>query len=105
MSGLVSLFLCKVCGMQYNGQTNNEFRYRWNTYKDNNRKSLRGEIRNKQAFLLTFKQLATMVLSFDTEIRFIDETDPSNPTRCEDIWIDTLKTRYPQGLNNIDPHH
>ena len=36
----------------------------------------------------------------DTEIRFIDKTDPSDPTRREDFWIDTLKTRYPQGLNN-----
>ena len=31
--------------------------------------------------------------------------DPSDPTRREDFWIDTLKTRYPQGLNNIDPYH
>ena len=48
--------------MQYNGQTNNEFRYRWNNYKDNNRKSLRGED-HKQAFLLTSKQLAIVALS------------------------------------------
>ena len=42
----------------------------------------------------------------DTEIRFIDKTeDPSDPTRRENFWIDTLKTRYPQGLNNIDPYH
>ena len=27
---LVYFLLCKVCGMQYNSQTNNEFRYRWN---------------------------------------------------------------------------
>ena len=31
----------------------------------------------------------------DTEIRFIDKTDPSDPARREDFWIDTLKTRYP----------
>ena len=41
----------------------------------------------------------------DTEIRFIDKTDPSDPTRREDFWIDTLKSRYPQGLNNIGPYH
>ena len=39
------------------------------------------------------------------EIRFIDKMDPSDPTRREDFWIDTLKIRYPQGLNNIDPYH
>ena len=41
----------------------------------------------------------------DTEIRFIDKTDHSDPTRREDFWKDTLKTRYPQGLNNVDPYH
>ena len=29
--------------MQYIGQNNDELRHRWNNYKDNNRKSLRGE--------------------------------------------------------------
>ena len=62
---LVHLLSCKVCGMQYNSQTNDEIRCRWNNYKDNNWKSLRGED-NKQAgffaFLLTSKQLATVVL-------------------------------------------
>ena len=33
------------------------------------------------------------------------QTDPSGPTRREDFCIDTLKTRYPEGLNNIDPYH
>ena len=41
----------------------------------------------------------------DTEIRFIHKTDPSDPTRREDFGIDTLKTRCPQGLNNIGPYH
>ena len=41
----------------------------------------------------------------DTEIRFTDRTDLSNPTRRKDFWIDTLKTRYPHGLNNVDPYH
>ena len=41
----------------------------------------------------------------DTEIRFTDRTDPSNPTRRKDFWIDNLKTRYPNGLNNVDPYH
>ena len=31
--------------------------------------------------------------------------DPSDPTRRVDFWTDTLKTPYPQGLNNIDPYH
>ena len=38
---------------------------------------------NKQAFLLTSKQLATVVL-FMT-LRFIDKADPTDPTRREDF--------------------
>ena len=37
----------------------------------------------------------------DTKIRFIDKTDPTEPTRRADFWIDTVKTRYPQGLNMV----
>ena len=40
---LVYLLLCEVYRMQYNRRTNDEFRYKWNNYKDNNRKSLMGE--------------------------------------------------------------
>ena len=41
----------------------------------------------------------------DTEITFIDKTNPSDPTRREEFWIDTLKNRYPLGLNNMDAYH
>ena len=102
---LVYLLSCKVCGMQYNGQTNDEFRYRWNNYKDNNRKSLRGEDHKQAGFFAHFQTAGHSGFINDTEIRFIDKTDPSDPTRREDFWIDTLKTRYLQGLNNIDPYH
>ena len=47
---LVYLLSCKVCGWQYTGQTVDEFRYRWNNYKDNNRKSLRGMNISKLGF-------------------------------------------------------
>ena len=62
------------------------------------------KIVNKQAFWLTSKQLASGFIN-DTEIRFTDKTDLSDSTRGEDFWIDTLKTRYPQGLKDIDPYH
>ena len=39
----------------------------------------------------------------DNEIRFTDKKDLSDPTMHEDFWIDTLKTHYPLGLNNINP--
>ena len=84
----------KVFGMQYNSQTNDEFRYRWNNYKDN-WKSLRGEDHKEAGFFAHFQTADYSGLFNDTEIRFVDKTDPSDPTRREDFWIDTLKTRYP----------
>ena len=52
---LVYLLSCKVCGRQYTGQTVDDFRYRWNNYKYNNRKSLRGDEHKKAGFFLIFK--------------------------------------------------
>ena len=41
----------------------------------------------------------------DTETRFVDKAEPTDPTRREDFWIYTLKTRYPHGLNSIDSYN
>ena len=35
---IVYLLSCKVCGIQYVGQTTDKFRFRWNNYRNNNRK-------------------------------------------------------------------
>ena len=91
--------------MQYNSQTNDEFRCRWNNCKDNNQKRLRSED-HKQAGLFThFQTAGHSGFINDTEVRFIDKMDPSDPTRHEDFWIDTLKFHYLQGLHDIDPYH
>ena len=87
--------------MQYNGQTNNEFRYRWNNYKDKNRKSVRGEDHKQAGFFTHLQTAGHSGFINDTKIRFIDKTDPTEPTRRADFWIDTVKTRYPQGLNMV----
>ena len=41
---------------------------------------------------------------FLKEISFIDKTDPSDPTRREEFWIDTLKTRYPLDFNIMEAY-
>ena len=66
---------------------------------------IRGEDHKQAGIFAHFQTAGHSGFINDTEIRFIDKTDPSDPTRREDFWIDTLKTRYPQGLNNIDPYH
>ena len=88
-----------------NSQTNNEFRYRWNNYENNNQKGLRGEDHKQAGFFAQFQTGGHSGFTNDTEIRFIDKMDPSDPNRCEAFWIDTLKTCYPQGFNNTDPYH
>ena len=40
---LVYLLTCSCCKKQYVGQTVDEFRFRWNNYKNNGRKHQRGE--------------------------------------------------------------
>ena len=40
---LIYLLSCKCCGKQYVGETTDSFRYRWNNYKDNDRKHSRKE--------------------------------------------------------------
>ena len=35
---LIYLLSCKVCGLQYVGSTTNKFRFRWNNYKEDDRK-------------------------------------------------------------------
>ena len=52
---------------------------------------------------MLFSHFHTASFINDNEIRFIDKTDPSDPTRREDFWMDTLKTRYPLGFHDTDP--
>ena len=53
---LFCLLSCKVCNMQHNSQTNYGFRYRWNSYRENNRKSLRGEEPTPTDFFAHFQR-------------------------------------------------
>ena len=59
----------------------------------------------KAGFFAHFQSLDHNGFLEDTEITFIDKTDPSNRTRRENFWINTLKTRYPPWFNKIDAYH
>ena len=102
---LVYLLSCKVCGMKYKGQTDDEFRYRRDNYQDSNKKSLRGEDHKHAGYFAQFQIAGHSGFINDTEIRFIVKMDLSDPTRTDNFWINTLKTRNPQGLNSIDQYH
>ena len=72
---------------------------------DNNRKSLRRDEHKQAEFFAHFQSLNHNGFLENTEITLIDKTDPSDLTRHAEFWIDTLKTHYPLGLNNIDTYH
>ena len=81
---LIYLFSCKICCLQYVGPTTDPFRYRWNNYKDNNRKAER-RVEHMQADL--FKHFASHGHSSfleDCTITLIDKTDGVDPTRSEE---------------------
>ena len=94
--------LCsKVCGLQYVGSTTDKFRFRWNNYKENDRKALRGEEHMQSELFEHFAADNYSSFLTDCSIRLIDKTDGSDPTRREEYWRIVLKTVAPYGLNTL----
>ena len=65
------------------------------------RKAENGEMENvKQKFLQShFLQDDQKGFLEDVEVRLINETQGSDPTKREYYWMRTLKILYPDGLN------
>ena len=95
---LIYLLTCNCCQTQHVGQTVDIFGNRWNNYRDNARKFDRGE-HCMQRHLYEHFTLPGHAGSLHVSITLIDKTEPSCPTKCEDYWTDTLKTKAPMGLN------
>ena len=85
--------------MQYVGKTVDDFRLRWNNYKDNNRKYLRKEACMQQHFFEHFSSKDHSGFLDDVSIIFIDKTDTKNPKKREHYWRHALKAMAPQNLN------
>ena len=96
---LFHLLTCRVCLKQYVGQTVDEFRNRWNNYKSNHRKYLNRQPCFQEHIFEHFNGDAQSGFLENVSITFIDKTDPSNPEKRENYWIQTLKTMVPWGLN------
>ena len=88
--------------MQYVGKTVDDFRLRWNNYKDNNRKYLRKESCMQQHLFEHFSSEGHNSFLDDVSIIFIDKTDPKDPNKRQHYWGHTLKTMTPQRLNVED---
>ena len=97
----IYLFSCKTCGKEHTGKTTNRFRYRRKNYKMEARKAENGDMENvKQKFLQShFLQDDHKGFLEDVEVKLIDKTQGSNPTKREYYWMRTLKTLYKDGLN------
>ena len=98
---LIYLLCSKVCGLQYVGSTTDKFRFRWNNYKENDRKALRGEEHMQSELFEHFAADNHSCFLTDCSIRLIDKTDGSDPTRREEYWRIVLKTVAPYGLNTL----
>ena len=96
---VVYLITCKVCKIQYVGQTCGKFRLRWNNYKTCQDKARQGHKVPQLSFHKHFLSQGHSGLLNDAEVKLIDKTDPFSPTEREDFWIAKLGTHYPAGLN------
>ena len=99
---LIYLLSCKVCGLQYVGSTTDKFRFRWNNYKENDRKALRGEEHMQPELFEHFAADNHGCFLTDCSITLIDKTDGSDPTRREEYWRKVLKTVAQYGLNTFN---
>ena len=91
--------ITKVCGIQYVGSTVDRSRLRCNNYKSCLRNAADGETPNPNYFHQHFLCDGHNGLMDDSEIIFIDKTNPSDPTRREFFWMRVLKNIVPLGLN------
>ena len=76
---------CKIYSIEYNDHTNDEFRERWDNYKDKTQKILRGKEHKQTACYAHFQTAGYSGLINDIEMRFIDNTNASDPTRSQDF--------------------
>ena len=81
---LIYLLSCKCCGKQYVGETTDSFRYRWNNYKDNDRKHSRKESCMQEHLFKHFNSMGHNGFLNNVSITLIDKTDGKNPKKRED---------------------
>ena len=99
---VICLISCKACDLQYVGSTVDRFRLRWNNYKCLQRIASKGGISKQNYFHQHFLSENHHGLLEDCEIRLIDKTDPSDPTRREFLSMRKLKTLAPLDLNILE---
>ena len=99
---LIYLLTCKCYGKQYVGESTDEFRLRWNNYKNNDRENARNELCMQEHLFEHFKSEGHSGFLGNVSVTLTDKTDGKDPKRRENYWMRTLKTYAPFGLNIED---
>ena len=99
---VIYLFTCMICDKQYVGSTTTKFRLRFNQYKSNMTKYLKGQHGAKVKQEKLFEHFCTenhdRTLK-SMKVQIIDHCDPQDQDKREFFWEHTLDTHYPKGLN------
>ena len=80
---VIYLLTCKQCQKQCTGETTDDFRYRWNSYKSNSRKSDRKESCMQEHFYRYFNSPGHRGFLNDVSVILIYNTDGSDPKERE----------------------
>ena len=88
--------------MQYVGKAGDDFRLRWNNYKDINRKHLKKEVRMQQHLFEHFSTEGHSGFFNDSFIICVDIADTKDPNEQEHCWQHTVEKMALQGLNVDD---
>lgn len=99
-TNVIYLLTCKICSIQYVGQTLPKFRSRWNNYKaDAKRCRLKTGKVMQRLLHEHFLQEDHNGFLKDCQVTLIDKTDHTCPKQRENFWIRLLDTMHPHGLN------
>ena len=100
-NSLISLYFCKIYGLQYVGFATDKIRLRMNNYKEYNWKGKRGEEHMQPLVFDHFSSNDHNVFLEDCSITLIDKTDGAHPTKRKEYWRRVFKSVTPYGLNTI----
>ena len=99
---LIYLLSFRCCEKQYVGKTTDSFIYRWNNYKDNDRKHSRKESCMPEHLFKHSNSMGHNDFLSNVSITLIDKTAAKNPEKREDYCRRTFKTHSPFGLSCED---
>ena len=99
---LIYLLSCKVCVLQCISSTTDIFRFRRNSYKENDGKALRGEEHMQPELFEHFAYGNHNYFLNNCSIALIDKKDGWDTMIREEYWRKVVKTASSYGLNTLN---